>query len=123
MKKNVTTRIIVILGILLGIGLAFSAFSATNKLIAPDAEVKVLGLVCPSCAIGLKNAFKKHRSVDNVAIDIKKQIMFLDFSKSKDGKTTWIPNPKIIQMVKDSGYEVHSIKLLHNKKPNRYNKP
>jgi hypothetical protein len=31
--------------------------------IEPDAEVKVLGLVCPSCAIGLKNNFKRHRSV------------------------------------------------------------
>jgi hypothetical protein len=49
--------------------------------------------------------------------------MLLDFVETKDGKVAWIPNPKIIKMVKKSGYDVASIKLFHNQKPNRYNAP
>ena len=94
-----------------------------STFIEPDAEVKVLGLVCPSCAVGLKNIFKRHRSVKEVAIDTKKGLMLLDFVETKDGKVAWIPNPKIIKMVKKSGYDVASIKLFHNQKPNRYNAP
>jgi hypothetical protein len=91
--------------------------------IEPDAEVEVLGLVCPSCAVGLKNIFKRHRSVKEIAIDTKKGLMLLDFMETKDGKVAWISNPEIIKMVKKSGYNVTSIKRLHNEKPNRYNKP
>ena len=91
--------------------------------IEPDAEVKVLGLVCPSCAIGLKNSFKRHRSVKEVMLDTKKGLMLLDFKETKDGKVAWIPNPQIIKMVKKSGYNVASIKLFRNDKPNRYNAP
>ena len=93
------------------------------KFIEPDVEVKVLGLVCPSCAIGLKNSFKRHRSVKEVTLDTKKGLMLLDFKETKDGKVAWITNPKIIKMVEESGYNVASIKRLHNEKPNRYNKP
>ena len=91
--------------------------------IEPDAEVKVLGLVCPSCAVGLKNIFKRHRSVKEIVIDTKKGLMFLDFVETKDGKVAWISNSKIIKMVKKSGYNVASIKRFHNEKPNRYNAP
>jgi len=91
--------------------------------IEPDAEVEVLGLVCPSCAVGLKNIFKRHRSVKEIVIDTKKGLMLLDFMETKDGKVAWISNPEIIKMVKKSGYNVASIKRLHNEKPNRYNKP
>ena len=94
-----------------------------STFIEPDAEVKVLGLVCPSCAIGLKKSFKRHRSVKEVKLDTKKGLMFLDFEETKDGKVAWITNPQIIKMVKKSGYDVSSIKRLHNEKPNRYNKP
>ena len=88
-----------------------------------DAEVKVLGLVCPSCGIGLKKAFQRHRSVFSVKMDTKKQLLLVDFGLTKDGKTTWIPNPEIIRIVKKAGYEVESIKLFRNDKPNRYNAP
>tara|TARA_R110000824_G_scaffold310531_1_gene497787 strand:+ start:245 stop:574 length:330 start_codon:yes stop_codon:yes gene_type:complete len=91
--------------------------------IEPDAEVEVLGLVCPSCSVGLKKIFKRHRSVKEVVIDTKKGLMLLDFVETKDGKVAWISNPEIIKMVKKSGYNVASIKRLHNEKPNRYNKP
>ena len=94
-----------------------------STFIEPDVEVEVLGLVCPSCAIGLKNIFKRHRSVKEVTLDTKKGLMLLDFKETKDGKVAWIPNSKIIKMVKKSGYDVSSIKRFHNEKPNRYNAP
>lgn len=91
--------------------------------IEPDAEVKVLGLVCPSCSIGLKNIFKRHLSVKEIKIDTKKGLMLLDFVETKDGKVAWITNTQIIKIVEKSGYNVSSIKRLHNEKPHRYNKP
>ena len=70
----------------------------------PDVEITINGLVCPSCAIGLKNSFKKHVNVKGLKIDTKKGILSLDY---------WgvaIPSPEIKEMVKDSGYEVAFIK-------------
>ena len=70
----------------------------------PDVEITINGLVCPSCAIGLKNSFKKHVNVKGLKIDTKKGILSLEY---------WgvaIPSPEIKEMVKDSGYEVASIK-------------
>ena len=40
------------------ITLFLSVVALHAAFIEPDAEVKVLGLVCPSCAIGLKNSFQ-----------------------------------------------------------------
>ena len=70
----------------------------------PDVEITINGLVCPSCAIGLKNSFKKHVNVKGLKIDTKKGILSLEY---------WgvaIPSPEIKEMVKDSGYEVAFIK-------------
>ena len=94
-----------------------------SAFIEADAEVKVLGLVCPSCAIGLKKSFKRHRSVKEITLDTKKGLMLLDFEETKDGKAAWITNPQIIKMVRKSGYDVASIKLFRKDKPARYNRP
>ena len=70
----------------------------------PDVEITINGLVCPSCAIGLKNSFKKHVNVKGLKIDTKNGILSLEY---------WgvaIPSPEIKEMVEDSGYEVASIK-------------
>ena len=85
--------------------------------IDPDVEIRVNGLVCPSCAIGLKNAFKRNPYVKGLKIDINKGTLSLEY---------WgIENPpsKIKTMVKKSGYEVSSIKWLKKGKPQRYNAP
>ena len=69
-----------------------------------DVEVRINGLVCPSCAIGLKNSFKRHANVKGLKMDTRKGILSLKY---------WgiaIPSPEIKKMVKDSGYEVTSIK-------------
>ena len=83
----------------------------------PDVEIKINGLVCPSCAIGLKNSFKKSVKVKGLKMDTKKGTLSLEYWNTE------IHPSKIKKMVKDSGYEAASIKWLKKKKPNRYNKP
>ena len=83
----------------------------------PDVEIKINGLVCPSCAIGVKKIFQKHFYVKRLKIDTKKQLLWLEYH------STEIHPSKIRSMVKNAGYEVASIKWLKKKEPNRYNKP
>ena len=83
----------------------------------PDVEIKINGLVCPSCAIGAKKTFQKHFYVKRLKMDTKKGILSLEYWNIE------IHPSKIKKMVKDSGYEVASIKWLKKKQPNRYNKP
>ena len=95
---------------------SFFCFGSTK--IDPDVEVKINGLVCPSCAIGLKNVFKKNTYVKELRVDTKKGSLFLEYWSVE------IHPSKIRKMVKDSGYEVTSIKWLKpDKKPQRYNRP
>jgi len=115
-------RLLAIVSFVFGWLLVMSVRGADN-FFRPDMEVKVLGLVCPSCAIGLKNSFKRHIKVIGLKMDTKKQLLSLDFKEGKEGATFYIKNREVIQMVEKSGYEVESIKILNNKKPNRYNKP
>ena len=83
----------------------------------PDVEIKINGLVCPSCAIGVKKIFQKHFYVKQLKMNTKKQLLLLEYHSLE------IHPSKIKKMVKDSGYEVASIKWLKKKQPNRYNKP
>ena len=94
---------------------ALSLNAAPN--IDPDVEITIKGLVCPSCAIGLKNIFKKSFYVKALKIDTRKGILSLEY------KSIEIHPSKIKTMVKESGYEVSSIKWLKRGKPQRYNTP
>ena len=83
----------------------------------PDVEIQINGLVCPSCGIGVKKIFQKHFYVKQLKMNTKKQLLLLEYHSLE------IHPSKIKKMVKDSGYEVASIKWLKKKQPNRYNKP
>ena len=113
---------IAIAGLLIGAGIIFIANPAPNKPIKADMEINVPGLVCSSCAIGVKKYLKKEINVKDVAFDIYKDLVLVDFVE-RDGNVLYLKNDKIIALVKKAGYEVKSIKRLDNKKPNRYNKP
>jgi len=97
--------------------LFLSSFLLGAANIDPDVEIKINGLVCPLCATGLKNLFKRNVYVKELKMDTKKGILFLEYWSIE------IHPSKIKKMVKDSGYEVTSIKWLKKKEPNRYNKP
>jgi len=106
----------------LGMSLVFVGYSAPMKPIDADMEVKIPGLVCPSCAIGIKNYFKKEINVKDITFDVKKELALIDFVKS-NGIVQFLRNSKVIELVKKAGYEVKSIKRLDKRSPNRYNKP
>jgi hypothetical protein len=111
-----------VLGLLVGMGLVFMATSAPNKPIDADMEIKVKGLVCSSCAIGIKKYLKKEINVKYVAFDIYKHLVLVDFVE-RDGRVLYSKNDRLITLIEKSGYEVTYIKRLDNNKPNRYNKP
>lgn len=85
--------------------------------IDPDVEISVNGMVCSSCAVGVKKIFKKDSRVKVLKMDIKKQILLLEYWGAE------IHPSKIKTMVKNSGYEVSSIKWFKKGKPQRYNAP
>jgi len=88
-----------------------------------DLEIKINGLVCSSCGIGIKRGFKREINVNDIKFDVKKQLALVDLKESDAGRVYWISNQKIIKIVKDAGYEVTSIKRISDAKPRRYNKP
>jgi len=135
--QRIILRVIAVIGLLFGIFLAILASSADDKIdkpitnsvynipdrpIDPDMEVKVNGLVCPSCAIGIKRKLKPEINVKHISFDTKKQLLLIDFIEIK-GRIQWLRNDRIILLVKNAGYEVTSIKRLDNIRPNRYNQP
>jgi len=115
-------KLVAVLGFLVGMGLVFMANSAPDKPIDADMEIEVKGLVCSSCAIGIKKYLKKEINVKYVAFDIYKQLVLVDFVE-RDDRVLYLKNDKIITLIKKAGYEVTYIKRLDNNKPNRYNKP
>ena len=116
------SKFVALIGFLIGMGLVFMAYSASDKPINADMEINVPGLVCSSCGIGIKKFFKREINVKYVAFNIMEQLVLVDFVE-RDGTVLYLKNDKIIALVKKAGYEVKSIKRLDNKKPNRYNKP
>ena len=115
-------KLIAVIGLLIGAGIVFIANSAPDKPIKADMEIQVPGLVCSSCAIGVKKYLKKEINVKYVAFDIYKNLVLVDFVE-RDDRVLYLKNDKIIALIKKAGYEVTSSKRLHNQKPNRYNKP
>ena len=95
----------------------FSSFATSGSVSNPDVQIKVDGLVCSSCAIGIKKGLMKTQLVKGLKIDIHTQSVFVEYWKTE------IHPIKIKQIIKKAGYEVRSIKWLKKKKLNRYNKP
>ena len=102
--------------LLLAAVLSFSAFNH-------DLEIKINGLVCSSCGIGIKRGFKRDPNVVDIRFDVRKQLALVDLKESEAGRVYWLSNKKILKIVKDAGYEVTSIKRISDAKPRRYNKP
>ena len=115
-------KVIIVVSLLVG-WILVTKLSGADNFFKPDMEVKVLGLVCPSCAVGLKNSFKRHPKVLDLKMNTNIQLLSLDFKEGKEGTVLYIKNKEVIQMVEKAGYEVESIKILADRKPNRYNKP
>ena len=95
----------------------------SSQAFSHDLEIKINGLVCSSCGIGIKRGFKREFNVNDIKFDVRKQLALVDLKESDSGRVYWLPNKKILKIVKDAGYEVTSIKRISDAKPRRYNKP
>ncbi|HIL26064.1 MAG TPA: heavy-metal-associated domain-containing protein [Nitrospinaceae bacterium] len=110
------TLIIAVVGLLMG-WLLVTSVSGADKVVDPDVEVLIPGMVCPSCALGIKIGLRKTKLVKNLQINTKKEILLIEY---------WGPEihpSEIRKIVKSAGYKVKSIKWLKKKEPSRYNKP
>jgi copper chaperone CopZ len=63
--------------------------------------VNVNGLICPSCAIGIKKHLAKTKKVDTVKLDVDKQLVFIAELK---GKT--LTDKEIRTAIENAGYEI-----------------
>jgi hypothetical protein len=84
---------------LLAAVLSFSAFSH-------DLEIKINGLVCSSCGIGIKRGFKRDPNVVDIRFDTKKQLALVDLKESDSGRVYWISNQKIKGLVMQSREDI-----------------
>ena len=73
----------------------------------PTYEVYVKGLVCPSCAVGLKNGLMKLSFVKSVRINYKTGIVLVYEKQQRDKGGEELDKSRITKAVKDSGYEVY----------------
>ena len=81
-----------------------------------DVQIEIPGLVCASCAIGVKKNLANlfFISPKDIKFDTKKQSVCLELSNFVDGdRKTFLKKyeSKIKKAVKDAGYEVKKIKV------------
>ena len=66
-----------------------------------DLVVNVKGLVCPSCAYGIKRHLTKTNKVATVKLDVNKQLVFISELKNKT-----LTDKEIHTAIKNAGYEI-----------------
>ena len=76
------------------------SLSLTSAVFASEVKVGVKGMVCAFCAHGIEKKFKAQEEVDSINVSLENKFITI---KYKDGKT--LPQEKITQLLKDSGYE------------------
>lgn len=65
-----------------------------------ELRVGVKGMVCAFCAQGIEKKFKAQKEVESVKVSLEKKYVELKF---KNGQR--LSNEKIIEILKDAGYE------------------
>jgi cation transport ATPase len=67
-------------------------------------EVKVLGLVCSACGIGIKKHLLKTKKVKVIKLDTEKHLTYIYLLKNKN-----LTDREIHKAIKNAGYEVSKI--------------
>ena len=67
-------------------------------------EVKVKGLVCNACGIGIKKHLLKTKKVEKIKLDTEKHLTFIYLLKDKS-----LTDKEINKAIKNAGYEVSKI--------------
>ena len=87
-----------------------------------EAVVEVLGMVCSMCAFGIGEGFSKtdfidkSKFIDGVSVDIDAQYVQLGLLESSNFNAE-----KIVQVIKDAGYDVNQLFILQNEKLSNFN--
>ena len=82
---------------------------STNKdtpIKVPAYTVYVKGLVCPSCAIGLKKALLKVSFIESLKINYKTGITLIYAKEARDKGSKELDKARITKAIKDSGYDL-----------------
>ena len=115
----------IILFLLLSFGFSQSiVFIQDNEIEINDNEavVEVLGMVCSMCAFGIGEGFSKtdfidkSKFIDGVSVDIDAQYVQLGLLESSNFNAE-----KIVQVIKDAGYDVNQLFILQNEKLSNFN--
>jgi copper chaperone CopZ len=69
-----------------------------------EIQVKVKGLVCDSCGIGIKKHLLKTKKVEKIKLDTEKHLTFIYLLKDKN-----LTDKEINKAIKNAGYEVSKI--------------
>tara|TARA_Y100001935_G_C17198730_1_gene453947 strand:+ start:666 stop:947 length:282 start_codon:yes stop_codon:yes gene_type:complete len=72
-----------------------------NLLFGGIVTVNVKGLICPSCAIGIKKHLDKTKKVKSIKLDINKQLTIITELKDKT-----ITDKEIQTAIENAGYEI-----------------
>ena len=67
-------------------------------------EVKVLGLVCDACGIGIKKHLTKTKKVKKITLDTEKHLTYIYTLENKN-----LTDKEIHAAIKSAGYEVSKI--------------
>lgn len=73
-------------------------------------EVKVLGLVCNACGIGIKKHLTKTKKVEKIKLDTKKHITYIHILKDRR-----LTDKEIYKAINNAGYEVSKITRSNEK--------
>ena len=65
-----------------------------------EIKIGVKGMVCAFCAQGIEKQFKSQKEVESIDVSLQNKFVKIKF---KDGQK--ISNEKIIEILKDAGYE------------------
>ena len=115
----------IILFLLLSFGFSQSIiFIQDNEIEINDNEavVEVLGMVCSMCAFGIGEGFSKtdfidkSKFIDGVSVDIDAQYVQLGLLESSNFNAE-----KIVQVIKDAGYDVNQLFIFQNEKLSNFN--
>ena len=73
---------------------------------SPTYKVYVKGLVCPSCAVGLKKGLMKLPFIKSIHVNYKTGLVLIYEKRQRDKGGEELDKSRITKAVKDSGYEV-----------------
>lgn len=103
-------RIPVLLSMLI-IAIAFSGNAAAEALIF---RVQVDGLACPLCAFGVEKELLKRDGVEDVAVDIEKDIILVTMSEilALDAASLESAEATVAEAVAEAGFAARSIERV-----------